>query len=82
MNIIIKINKKQKNLWDFSEDFSRAWYAKIPKKMKRTRHRATKKHTGTGSGARAARASFQNNALAYVRKVALYRRCKRLARIM
>lgn len=70
MNIITKINKN-KNLWDFSEDFSRAWYAKIPKKMK---HRATLTHTMTGSGARAARASFQNDTLAYVRKVALYRR--------
>ena len=81
MNIITKINKN-KNLWDFSEDFSRAWYAKIPKKMKRTRHRATLTHTGAGSNARAARASFQNDTLAYVRKVALYRRCKRLARII
>ena len=69
MNIITKINKN--NLWDFSEDFSRAWYAKIPKKMKRTRHRATLTHTGTGRGARAARASFQNDTFAYVRKVAL-----------
>ena len=74
MNIITKINKNKNNLWDFSEDFSRAWYAKIPQKMKRTRHRATLTHTGTGSGARAARASFQNDALAYVRKAALYRR--------
>ena len=79
MNIIIKINN---NLWDFLVDFSRAWYAKTPKKMKRTRHRATLMRIGTGSGARAARASFQNDTLAYVRKVALYRRCKRLARIM
>ena len=39
--------------------------------MKRTRHRATLTHTGTGRGARAARASFQNNALAYVRMAAL-----------
>lgn len=45
---------KQKNLWNFLVDFSRAWYAKIPKKMKRTRHRATLTHIGTGSGARAA----------------------------
>ena len=80
MNIITKINKN--NLWDFSADILGAWYAKIPKKMKRTRHRATRKHTGTGSGARAASSSFQNDTLAYVRKVALYRRGKRLVRIM
>ena len=79
MNIIIKINN---NLWDFSEDFSRAWYAKTPKKMKRTRHRATLMRIGTGSGARAASVSLITHTLAYVRKVALYRRCKRLARIM
>ena len=72
-------NKQNKNLWDFSADFSRTRYSKS---KKITIHRATRKHTGTGSGARAARASFQNDALAYVRMVALYRRCKRLARII
>ena len=64
-------NKQHKNLWEFSADFSRTRYSKS---KKITIHRATQTHTGTGSGARAARASFQNDTLAYVRKAALYRR--------
>ena len=49
--------------------------------MKRTSHRATRKHTGTGSGVRAAGASLRTHTTAYATTVELSSRGKGLVRI-